>query len=285
MDLAGPLVDEDWLRSRIDAPGVLVVDCRFALGDPGAGERSYLDGHIPGARFLDVDRDLAAPPGDGGRHPLPGAAEFERAARRAGIAAGSLVVAYDQAGEGGAARLWWLLRHFGHARVALLDGGLAAWRAAGAPLERGRPEPPVPGDFEARERTDDVAPLDEVRERALARDGSLTLVDVRASERYRGEVEPIDPVAGHIPGAANLPFASLAPGGRFLPAGELRDRLAAAGVRPGADAVAYCGSGITATVLIAAATAAGIDGVRLYPGAWSEWSRAGLPPAPDGIER
>jgi thiosulfate/3-mercaptopyruvate sulfurtransferase len=277
----GPLVDTEALRSLLERPGTVVVDCRWKLGEPGAGESLYVDGHIPAATFLDVDRDLAAPPGDRGRHPLPEAEAFERAARRAGIDTDSFVVAYDEAGEGGAARLWWLLRHFGHDRAAILDGGLADWRAAGGPLEPGRVDPP-PRDFTARPRSDDVAPLGELH-RALAGDGALTLVDARTPERYRGEHEPVDPVAGHIPGAANVPFGTLAPGGRFLAPAELRERLAAAGVEPGAGAVAYCGSGITATVVIAAAAAAGIDDVRLYPGSWSEWCRAvpGNDEAPD----
>jgi thiosulfate/3-mercaptopyruvate sulfurtransferase len=278
----GPLVDAEALRSLLGEPGTVVVDCRWKLGDPGAGEPLYADGHIPGATFLDVDRDLAAPPGERGRHPLPEADAFERAARRAGIGTDSQVVACDEAGEGGAARLWWLLRHFGHERVAILDGGLAAWRAAGGPLEPGRVDPPA-GDFTAHPRTDDVATLADLRERALAGDASLTLVDARAPERYRGEHEPVDAVAGHIPGAANVPFGALAPGGRFLAPADLRERLAAAGIEPGADAVAYCGSGITAAVVIAAAAAAGIDDVRLYPGSWSEWCRAvpGNDEAPD----
>jgi thiosulfate/3-mercaptopyruvate sulfurtransferase len=280
MDSFGPLVDVGWLRARAGEPDVVVVDCRWKLGDPDAGERLYADGHIPGASFLDVDRDLAAPAGDGtsGRHPLPEARAFERAARRAGISDGTAVVACDEAGEGGAARLWWLLRHFGHDRVAILDGGVAAWRAAGAPLEPGRAEQPL-GDFHARPRENDVAALDEVRERALAGDASLVLVDARAAERYRGDTEPIDPVAGHIPGAGNVPFGSLLDDrGGFRSRDELQERLTAAGITPGADAVAYCGSGVSAAVLIAAAEAAGIDGVRLYPGSWSEWCRQGLPP-------
>jgi len=280
MDSPGPLVDVGWLAARLADPDVVAVDCRWKLGDPGAGERLYEDGHIPGAAFLDVDRDLAAPPGDAtaGRHPLPEPREFERAARRAGIAGETMVVAYDEAGEGGAARLWWLLRHFGHERVAIVDGGIAAWRAAGGALESGRAGVPR-GTFRARPRDDDIAPLGEVRERALAGDPALVLVDARAPERYRGEHEPVDPVAGHIPGAANLPFGSLADAGRFRSPDELQELLTAAGVVPGADVVAYCGSGVSATVLIAAAHVAGIDGVRLYPGSWSEWCRQGLPPA------
>jgi thiosulfate/3-mercaptopyruvate sulfurtransferase len=278
-----PLVDVAWLRTRVDDPDLVVVDCRWKLGEAGAGERLYRDGHVPGAAFLDVERDLSADPGDDalhGRHPLPAARDFEHAARRAGIAGGTTVVAYDEAGEGGAARLWWLLRHFGHDRAAILDGGLHAWRAAGGPLETGQAAP-SPGDFRARPREDDVAPLGEVRERALAGDAALVLVDARAPERYRGEVEPVDPVAGHIPGAANVPFADMVEDGRFRGRDELQERFSAAGVKPGADVVAYCGSGVTASVLIAAAEAAGVDGIRLYAGSWSEWCRQGLPPTGD----
>ena len=222
---------------------------------------------------MDVDSDLSAPPGSGGRHPLPEPAAFEVAARAAGIRDDTRVVAYDESGEAGAARLWWLLRHFGHDDVSILDGGLAAWRAAGGPLEPGRSEP-APGDFKARPRSDDIATADEIADSSRR----IVLVDARAPERYRGDHEPMDPVAGHIPGAANVPFVSLAPGGRFLPADELQAALAAAGVAPGADAVAYCGSGVSATVVIAAAAAAGIDGMRLYAGSWSEWCSLGLAP-------
>jgi thiosulfate/3-mercaptopyruvate sulfurtransferase len=261
--LDGPLVDPAWLRDRLAEPGLVVVDCRWRLGEPGAGERDWLDGHIPGAAFLDVDRDLSAPPGEGGRHPLPAAAEFEAAARRAGIGGSSAVVAYDEAGGGGAARLWWLLRHFGHPAVAVLDGGLRAWRADGGPLRGGR-ETIRPGDFEARPVEGDIATAEDVL------GGGIRVVDARAPERFRGEVEPIDPVAGHVPGAVNVPFAEVAPDGRFLPAAELRERLG------DADLVAYCGSGITSCTLVLAAELAGL-GARLYPGSWSEWCRLDYP--------
>jgi thiosulfate/3-mercaptopyruvate sulfurtransferase len=248
-----------------------VVDCRFRLGDPGAAERLHLDGHIPGAAFMDVDRDLAAPGGDGGRHPLPAPRDFEAAARRAGIGPGTLVVAYDEAAEGGAARLWWLLRHFGHGQVAVLDGGLRAWREEGGPL-RGGEEGVEPGGFVARPRRGDTVTAEE-----LARGAERVLLDARAPERYRGEVEPIDPVAGRIPGARNLPFADVAPGGRFLPPEQLRELLGGLGARGGGDVVAYCGSGVTACVLVLAAEVAGMGPVQLYPGSWSEWSGRGLP--------
>jgi thiosulfate/3-mercaptopyruvate sulfurtransferase len=262
----GPLVSPDWLREHLGEPGLAVVDCRFVLGRPGAGEEAYLEGHIPGAAVLDVDRDLSAPPGARGRHPLPSAERFEAAARRAGIGSGMRVVACDEAGEGGAARLWWLLRHFGHAEAAVLDGGLSAWREAGGELRAGR-EAIEPGDLAARERVDaaDTAGADELE--------GARLLDARAPERFRGETEPVDPVAGHIPGAGNVPSAAVAPAGRFQAPNRLRELL---GDEP---FVAYCGSGVTACTLVRAAVLAGVE-ARLYPGSWSEWSGSGRPVAP-----
>jgi thiosulfate/3-mercaptopyruvate sulfurtransferase len=291
----GPLVDPSFVREHRDE--LTLVDCRFALGEPGAGERAYLAGHVPGAAFLDLDRDLAAPPGDRGRHPLPAAEDFAAAAGRAGIRRDRPVVAYDEAGEGGAARLWWLLRHHGHDAVAVLDGGLRAWREAGGPLREGVEEV-EPGDVVAGQVGEEAVELEELRglvvsaqragdEPAVAAedvpsDGAPPrrpiVLDARAPERFRGEHEPIDPVAGHIPGARNLPFAELAPAGRFLDPERLRERFAAHGVGEGADAIAYCGSGVTASVLVLAATVAGIRPPRLYAGSWSEWARQGLPP-------
>jgi thiosulfate/3-mercaptopyruvate sulfurtransferase len=265
--VSGPLVEVGWLREHLGDPGLVVVDCRFRLGEPGAGERLWREGHIPGAAFMDLDRELSGEPGERGRHPLPEAEPFEAAARRAGIGPDTHVLAYDEAGEGGAARLWWLLRHFGHHYVAVLDGGLRAWRAGGGSLDTGSERPPT-GEFVARLREGDTADAE-----ALA--GSL-LLDARAPERYRGEVEPIDPVAGHIPGAANLPFAELTPHGRFLPPEELRSRFEAAGASTGRELVPYCGSGVSACVLLLAAEVAGLEAGRLYPGSWSEWSGRGL---------
>ena len=275
-----------WLRAHLDDPGLVVVDCRYVLGQPGEGRPRWLEGHIPGAAFLDVDRDLAAEPGERGRHPLPDAADFEAAARGAGIESASRVVAYDEAGEGGAVRLWWLLRHFGHDEAAVLNGGLAAWREAGGPLEAGegatrtgeeetatkagnkaRPSnQPAKHPFTARQRTNDTVSANELSAAAAGGEPSARLLDARAPERYRGETEPIDPVAGHIPGAVNVPYAEIAPHGRFLQTAELRKRL---GDEP---FVAYCGSGITACTLVLAGELAGVEG-RLYPGSWSEWCR------------
>ncbi len=277
--MTGPLVTPEWLRERLAEPGepdLRVVDCRYRLGQPGAGEPLWREGHIPGAAFMDLDRELAAPPGERGRHPLPDAEAFEAAARRAGIGRDTLVVAYDEAGEGGAARLWWLLRHFGHDHVTVLDGGLRGWRDEGRELRAGGEEI-EPGDFQARAPRSDTVTADELAA-APAREGRASvLLDARAPERYRGEVEPIDPVAGHIPGAVSLPFAELAPEGRFLPPAELRARFDAAGVESGDEAVSYCGSGVTACVLVLAAEVAGIGPARLFPGSWSEWSGRGLP--------
>ncbi len=266
--MSGPLVSTSWLRERLDDPGMRVVDCRFKLGEPGAGEELWRAGHIPGAAFMDLDTELASEPGERGRHPLPDQGVFEAAARRAGIGPDTLVVAYDEAAEGGAARLWWLLRHFGHERVAVLDGALCGWRAKGGPLEAGA-EPATPGAFVGHVREGDTAEAQTLAGRLL--------LDARAPERYRGELEPIDPVAGHIPGAVNLPFAELAPGGRFLAPEDLRARFEAARTAPGRELVAYCGSGVTACVLLLAAEVAGLEPVRLYPGSWSEWSGRGLP--------
>ena len=253
------------LRHRLGERGLRVVDCRFVLGEPGAGREAWLAGHIPGAAYLDVDADLSAPPGVRGRHPLPAPEDLQAAARRAGIGKDSEVVAYDERGEGGAARLWWLLRHFGHPAVRVLDGGMDGWREAGGSVRSGTEET-APGDFTARAREGDIASLDEVRA------GVPALVDARAPERFRGESEPIDSVAGHIPGARNVPFAELAPGGAFLAPDTLRERL---GEEP---LVAYCGSGLTAATVVLAAQLAGVE-ARLYPGGWSEWSRRGLPVA------
>ena len=259
----GPLVDTAWLREHLGEPGLVVVDARFVLGRPGVAEVAWREGHVPGAPFLDVDRDLAGEPGERGRHPLPDAGGFQDAARRAGIGSGSRVVAYDEAGEGGAARLWWLLRHFGHDQVAVLDGGLRAWRAEGGLLRPGDEEV-EPGDFEARPRTGDTVSAEDIQGE------QLRLLDARAPERFRGEVEPIDAVAGHIPGALNVPFAEIAPEGRFLPAEQLAELLG------GEAFVAYCGSGVTSCNLLLAGELTGVEG-RLYPGSWSEWSRRGLP--------
>jgi thiosulfate/3-mercaptopyruvate sulfurtransferase len=235
------------------------VDCRYELGQPGRGRELYLEGHIPGASFLDLDTDLSDLSVRGaGRHPLPGAERFAGAASLAGIGSGVFVVAYDQGMTGGAARLWWLLRHFGHEEVAVLDGGIATWHG---PLASGE-EKVASARFDPDPRSDDTIDADELRGR-LGEPG-LVVVDARLPERFRGEVEPIDPVAGHIPGAVNVPFTD----------GKLPEKVLEAG-----EIVVYCGSGVTACVDVLALHAAGRADVKLYPGSWSDWSTRGLPAA------
>lgn len=268
-------VEVPWLLERLGEPGLAVVDCRYRLGDPGAGRQRYEAGHMPGAHFLDLDRDLAGPPGAGGRHPLPDAGAFQQAAARAGIGPSTQVVAYDEAGEGGAARLWWLLRHFGHDSVGVLNGGLRAWREAGGALRAGA-EPDASGGFSARPRSGDTVTAEELGER-LER-GDIVLLDARAPERFRGDHEPVDAVAGHVPGARNLPTSVLLTDGRLRDPEDLRARFAEAGADQ-SHMVASCGSGITACNVILAAAVAGVPEPRLYPGSWSEWSSRGLPVA------
>ncbi|HET7573144.1 MAG TPA: rhodanese-like domain-containing protein [Gaiellaceae bacterium] len=228
-----------------------VVDCRWQLGEPGRGRELYLAGHVPGASFLDVDADLSdlSVP-DAGRHPLPSAERFAEAAGRAGIGDGVFVVAYGSLG--GAERLWWLLRHFGHDDVAVLVGGIEAW---GGALRAGAEEI-EPSTFVPRPRAGDTIDADELVRRLG--DPSLALVDARDAARWRGEPNAVDDVPGRIPGAANAPWAEPLP---ELPPGEL---------------VAYCGSGVTACVVLHRAWTTGREG-RLYPGSWSEWSQRGLP--------
>jgi thiosulfate/3-mercaptopyruvate sulfurtransferase len=232
------------------------VDCRWELGNPERGRELYLEGHVLGASFLDVERDLSAPPSTpGGRHPLPDVDDFARAAGAAGIGPGVLVVAYDQGMNGGAARLWWLLRHLGHDDVAVLAGGLGAWLG---PLAAGE-EQIEAAEFEPRAREEDTIEAEELA--ARLGDERLTVVDARLPERYRGEVEPIDPVAGRIPGARNAPYPDELPPD-LLEAQEL---------------VAYCGSGVTAAVVLLKLAQAGREDAKLYPGSWSDWVGRGLP--------
>jgi thiosulfate/3-mercaptopyruvate sulfurtransferase len=259
--MASPLVAVDQLA---DPPTQTLLDVRWQLTD-GSQPDLYASGHIPGAVFVDLERDLAAPPGRGGRHPLPAAADFEHAMRVAGVFDERPVVVYDDANGLPAARAWWLLRYFGHEQVALLDGGLEAWLAAGRPLHQGDERPSEPGDFTARPGAMPVIDADQAGQ--LARTG--VLIDARAPERYRGESEPMDPVAGHIPGARNRPMArNLGPSGRFRPEAELAAELADLA---GTDVGAYCGSGITAAHTVLALELAGVGGAALYPGSWSEW--------------
>ena len=246
---------------------VTVLDARWRLGGP-PGRELYAAGHIPGAAFVDLAVDLAAPPGPGGRHPMPAAADFERSMRRAGVHESRPVVVYDEADSTAAARAWWLLRYFGHPSVRVLDGGFRAWAAAGHPAGHGGPGyPGVPGDFTAR--PGHLPLLDADGAAALARDGLL--LDARAGERYRGETEPADPVAGHIPAAVSAPTSeNVNPDGTFRPVAELAERFRGLGAASGVPVGAYCGSGVTAAHEVLALTLAGVP-AALYLGSWSDW--------------
>jgi thiosulfate/3-mercaptopyruvate sulfurtransferase len=256
-----PLVSAAELAGRLDT--VTVLDVRYVMGGP-PGRDDFVAGHVPGARYVDLDTALAAPPGSGGRHPLPDEAVFEVAMRRAGVSQARPVVVYDDWQGRAAARAWWLLRHHGHPDVRVLDGGWAAWRAADGVVETGETEP-LDGDF--------TVAADKGMRVVVAEDVPAVgvLVDARAPERHRGETEPVDPVAGRIPGSVNVPTdANLAEDGTFRPADELREIYAAVGATPGADVAAYCGSGVTATHDVLALGVAGVD-AALYPGSWSGW--------------
>lgn len=244
----------------------VLIDTRLALTGPSGRDR-YDAGHLPGAAYVDVDEDLAAPPGAGGRHPLPETAVLVAAMRRAGVHRHSTVVVYDDGPGTAAARLWWLLRDHGHDDVMVLDGGLAAWTASGRVVST-MPARPALGDWTGQPGHLPVVEADRIPD--VVRDG--VLVDVRAAERFRGEHEPIDPVAGHIPGAVNAPLSGNTDAvGRFLPAAELRRRFVHLGVHDGLPVTAYCGSGVTATQTLLALRLAGFEDAALYPGSWSGW--------------
>ncbi len=264
---AGPLVDAGWLSEHSGDPGVVVADARWYAD--GSGRSTYEAGHIPGAVFVDVDTDLSAPKTPtAGRHPLPTPESFAEAMSRAGIGDDSFVIAYDDAGGSSAARLWWMLDVTGHP-VGLLDGGVAAWTGE---LEVGRSPSRPRAAF-----TPVPWPEDAIADAALVErlrvDPAAVVLDARASERFRGETEPIDPIAGRIPGAVSAPFAgNLDPStGRFLPPEQLRERYEALGVAAADEVVAYCGSGVTSAHDLVALRIAGFEGARLYVGSWSEW--------------
>ena len=273
----GPLVDGGWLFDHIDEPGLRVIDLRWYL-DGRPGRAAYEAGHIPGAVFVDLDREITGHRPGAGRHPLPSHEEFQVAMRRAGVGRVSRVVVYDDQGGFSAGRLWWLLRYFGHPDVAVLDGGLAAWPGDLSTETARYP----PGDFVA------AAPQEGSKldfEELVQAAGDLVLLDARSGPRYRGEAEPIDPKAGHIPGALNAPWQdNLGDDQRFLGAGELRLRFQSLGVREGRDVVAYCGSGVSACHNLLALEIAGLSGSRLYPGSWSDWSSRPEAPVATGAE-
>ena len=274
------LIDAAALRDLVGKPDVAVIDCRFDLMSPEGGRRAYLEGHIPGARYADLNKDLSAPiTAASGRHPLPTPDQFLAALTRLGVLRTTQVIAYDDSAGAFAARLWWMLRWVGHAAAAVLDGGMRAWVSAGGALQAGEEKPlPVAADgrhlsLEAGIDTAAVLGTAELEQRL--RDPAFLLVDARAGERYAGTVEPIDAVAGHIKGAVNHPFSTnLGADGRFLPAPVLRQewekRLAG---RSPTQVAAMCGSGVTACHNLLSLEVAGLRGAKLYAGSWSEWIR------------
>jgi thiosulfate/3-mercaptopyruvate sulfurtransferase len=268
------LIDVNSLQALLAEPRLAVVDCRFDLMHPEAGQQTYLTGHIPGARYADLNRDLSAPVGaHTGRHPLPSPEAFAAWLGAIGIGNDTQVVAYDEANGSIAARLWWMLRWLGHGAVAVLDGGFKAWTAHGGALQAGEPASRHAEHFTPRIDPNALVSTAEL-EHAL-RDPKTMLVDARAHERYAGTVEPIDPVAGHIPGAENHPFtANLGPEAQFLSAAELQRRWQERleGRDPG-NLVAMCGSGVTACHNLLSLEIAGVTGGKLYAGSWSEWIR------------
>lgn len=280
-----PLITAPALRALMaSGERLLLCDCRFDLADPAHGEADHLAWHIPGAIYLHLDRDLSGTKtGTNGRHPLPDRAAFARRMAELGCSDDLLVVAYDASGGMYAARLWWMLRWIGHARVQVLDGGLAAWDAAGGALQAGPVAPNRPATLSLRPPLQQLLDFDDMLA-GLGRPDRL-IVDARAADRFRGENETLDPVGGHIPGASNRFFRdNLQPDGRFKPAAQLRaEWQALAGARAPGELVQQCGSGVTACHNLLALAAAGLHGAALYAGSWSEWcSRDNAPVALGG---
>ncbi|MRG95230.1 sulfurtransferase [Polyangium spumosum] len=280
----GPLVTVDWLAARVSDPRVVVVDVRWYLSGK-RGVDAYDAGHIPGASFVDLDRELAGDHARGpGRHPLPAPDDFAALHARLGVTEDSIVVAYDDAGGAIAARMWWLLRYFGFRGGRVLDGGIGAWIAAGHPLDTGRPRRAVAPTPALRPGSAPVVGKADVARLAALGPEAAVLLDARARERYEGRVEPIDARAGHVPGARSAPFVEnlVAPGGAFLPREALEARYRALGALDAESVVCYCGSGVTACHALLALVLLGREDVALYEGSWSDWSRDATLPIETG---
>jgi thiosulfate/3-mercaptopyruvate sulfurtransferase len=267
------LISTDQLARQLADPALVLVDCRHNLTDVHAGERAYRASHLPGARFMHMDRDLSGEKtGKNGRHPLPDVASLSASLSRAGIDAPKQIVAYDQNNGMWASRLWWLLHWLGHDAAAVLDGGLDKWIAEGRPTTA---DPPNirPARFVAMTPPPMMSSADILRHVSEPWSNPITILDARAPERFRGDIEPLDPVAGHIPGAINRPYgANLTPQQTFKPAELLRAEFEAQlGTTPASAVVHQCGSGVTACHNLLAMAVAGLPGSRLYPGSWSEW--------------
>jgi thiosulfate/3-mercaptopyruvate sulfurtransferase len=271
-----PLIDTAALAALLDSPRPPVLaDCRFELANPSAGETAWKTAHLPGSVYLHLERDLSAPKGStGGRHPMPEPGAFEALMQRIGLDADSLLVALDDGSHAFAARLWWMARYFGHARVTVLDGGIAAWSRAGLPLTQAVAAQ-RPGNFRAQVQPGMRIDHAQLRERL----GDLALADARDARRYAGIEDTVDPRAGHIPGAVHMPWqGALGPDGRMADATAQRARWEWLGA-DGRPPVMYCGSGVTACLNLLSLALAGIDGARLYPGSWSDWCQQDGPVA------
>jgi thiosulfate/3-mercaptopyruvate sulfurtransferase len=264
-----PIISAAELHDRISEPDLAIVDCRFALADPELGRQQYLTAHIPGAHYLDLNRDLSSPVGKhGGRHPLPEPSVFEDKLAQIGISDRTLVVAYDDSRFAFAARLWWLLRYYGHDRVAILDGGYRNWVKAGYPVTSELPEPSAHGNVRLQPQPEQIVEIERIK--AIHNSPDRILIDSREEERYLGKSEPIDPRAGHIPGAVNYPWQGVStPDGFVLPVDAHRERWAA--ISQEVEPIVYCGSGVTACVNLLSIELAGRSGAKLYPGSWSDW--------------
>ena len=279
------LVSTAWLAARLNDPGIRIADVRWYLFEKDkTGRAEYARGHIPGAIYLDIDSDLASPRGQGpGRHPLPRAEHFAEAMAHAGIGAQTHIIAYDDHGGATAARLWWLLRYFGHDAASLLDGGITTWLAEGRALQTDAPTFPR-ANFVPRARPEMIGDRDAVEK--MRTDPRALILDSRVAERYTGKIEPIDPRAGHIPGAINAPLAGnlRAPDDfRFRDAADLRARFASLGADDAKHIVAYCGSGVNACQNIFALELAGFALAQLYEGSWSDWSSDPNAPLATGL--
>ncbi len=263
------IITKKWLLARLYDPNLVILDCRFHLNDPKAGVKSYEEAHIPGALFFDLERELSGPKfKHGGRHPLPPIEQFVSKLGLAGIDDSVHVIAYDDQGGAMASRLWWLLQYVGHSKVSIMEEGFTSWKEAGFPITNAKPQVTIPRQFTPAIQNQMLVTMDEVKQ--VMKDPNVILIDSREKIRYLGEHEPIDPVAGHIPGALNLDWKlNLDSTGKWLNNEQLRNRFVKLDTNK--DLIVYCGSGVTACPNILALRQAGFVRIKLYAGSWSDW--------------
>ncbi len=263
------IVTAAWLNTQPYHQNIVIIDCRFALADPNLGQQQYQTAHIPGSQHLHLNRDLSSPIAiHGGRHPLPDSAALGAKLATIGINSDTLVIAYDDSRFAFAARLWWLLRYYGHEKVAVLDGGYTNWVKTGYPVTTDLAAPVTPGNFQPQIQADEIVDIEAVR--TIQHSPAHLLIDSREADRYLGKIEPIDPIAGHIPGAVNYPWQDVTTTDGFalsIEQQQARWKAIPADVQP----IVYCGSGVTACVNLLSLSIAGIDNAKLYPGSWSDW--------------